>query len=506
MMARLRTSNGCLACRERRKKCDEAKPICRACTQRDVACVWPSKLLVDRRRRRVAHSRASPSRHTDHERGPPMPYLGSSPLHITATVVEGSPPEALGVDPTFLFQYCIKFFLPAQFHQPNFIPVTNIAYLISMCLNCQFVRDAVVACAMTTVATDRDAWQAAARERYLAAVRGTSVAIGEGGPEGKNSEQLMTAMTWLCVFENSQLEAGLHCGVHLRALAKCLARHTALDQRTASPAALDWERQCFESFIYHSVVTMLFDGDLDLTNEVQQVVARIHPCLCQDQGPLSLETIERGVFCSPDLGVPCEIFLILMRAIRTIRAARPPSVSEEIAIWSDYFRVRDWQAKLDLACTRSADFDIWMGKPYVIAARIVLLQAVLLANPAATQMDIFQRECEGVSADTTALLATLQDYLHRTWGKFLLLPLAVIGASTTRQEGIEAVRTILQQIVKRSGSTTVSLIVQALERVWKRHEGYTNQQLAAKLCSLGLRQIMDVNYIAGAGGGLSWKD
>jgi Fungal specific transcription factor domain/Fungal Zn(2)-Cys(6) binuclear cluster domain len=37
----VRTRTGCLACRRRRKKCDEAKPICIGCLRNQLECTWP---------------------------------------------------------------------------------------------------------------------------------------------------------------------------------------------------------------------------------------------------------------------------------------------------------------------------------------------------------------------------------------------------------------------------------------------------------------------------------
>lgn len=36
-----RSVTGCLSCRRRRKKCDEAKPTCRACIRNFLECIWP---------------------------------------------------------------------------------------------------------------------------------------------------------------------------------------------------------------------------------------------------------------------------------------------------------------------------------------------------------------------------------------------------------------------------------------------------------------------------------
>lgn len=40
-----RTRTGCLPCRQRKKKCDEAKPQCRACTRNKLQCAWPPHIV-----------------------------------------------------------------------------------------------------------------------------------------------------------------------------------------------------------------------------------------------------------------------------------------------------------------------------------------------------------------------------------------------------------------------------------------------------------------------------
>lgn len=39
--AHKRSKNGCLPCRRRRKKCDEAKPTCIGCLRNHLICAWP---------------------------------------------------------------------------------------------------------------------------------------------------------------------------------------------------------------------------------------------------------------------------------------------------------------------------------------------------------------------------------------------------------------------------------------------------------------------------------
>ncbi|KAJ1323758.1 RNA polymerase II-specific transcription factor-like protein [Microdochium nivale] len=71
--ARLRTKTGCLTCRRRRKKCDEASPICQACHRGGSSCQWPSPAqLVDRRFASHNGNTPPPPRHSPE---PQLSYL-----------------------------------------------------------------------------------------------------------------------------------------------------------------------------------------------------------------------------------------------------------------------------------------------------------------------------------------------------------------------------------------------------------------------------------------------
>lgn len=40
-----RTRTGCVSCRQRKKKCDEVKPQCRACVRNKLKCTWPPHIV-----------------------------------------------------------------------------------------------------------------------------------------------------------------------------------------------------------------------------------------------------------------------------------------------------------------------------------------------------------------------------------------------------------------------------------------------------------------------------
>ncbi|KAG6007641.1 hypothetical protein E4U21_005722 [Claviceps maximensis] len=71
-----RVRTGCLACRKRRRKCDEGKPSCTSCQTRRVQCAYPDMLFIPRVGDEVPISHGSYSRitfvHEQHQE-PPSP-------------------------------------------------------------------------------------------------------------------------------------------------------------------------------------------------------------------------------------------------------------------------------------------------------------------------------------------------------------------------------------------------------------------------------------------------
>jgi hypothetical protein len=70
MVRRLRTLSGCLTCRRRRKKCDEARPQCTSCSKLGLRCVWiaPSTGGVEGKAHKV-HAEVLGIVQHDHQRG-----------------------------------------------------------------------------------------------------------------------------------------------------------------------------------------------------------------------------------------------------------------------------------------------------------------------------------------------------------------------------------------------------------------------------------------------------
>lgn len=52
-----RVRTGCFNCRKKHKKCDEQKPICKACAQRTEECRWPESTSANKNKRRRANNK-----------------------------------------------------------------------------------------------------------------------------------------------------------------------------------------------------------------------------------------------------------------------------------------------------------------------------------------------------------------------------------------------------------------------------------------------------------------
>ena len=69
MVRRLRTLSGCLTCRRRRKKCDEARPQCTSCSKLGLRCVWNSSTGSSEGKAHRSHAEVVEIGQHDHQHG-----------------------------------------------------------------------------------------------------------------------------------------------------------------------------------------------------------------------------------------------------------------------------------------------------------------------------------------------------------------------------------------------------------------------------------------------------
>lgn len=93
-----RSRQGCLTCRQRRKRCDNQQPQCNHCTRLNLSCAWqaPRKLVAD----------SSPTP------GPPSPGPAVASLRPALDIWDALPADAVS-ERKHLLQYFVEAFVPS---------------------------------------------------------------------------------------------------------------------------------------------------------------------------------------------------------------------------------------------------------------------------------------------------------------------------------------------------------------------------------------------------------
>lgn len=239
---------------------------------------------------------------------------------------------------------------------------------------------------------------------------------------------------------------------------------------------LIWERTCVESYIYHSAVTTLFDGQANLIEDTFMVLKKFGSRMSAPSLTLDVfqktenDTTTQSIIQSPVLGAPYHMFLFLMEGTQLARDITPRSVTDEILAWSRYYEVQNMQFALEeTASNYSCDSRRWIGKLYAVGIRLLFLYIISASRHTnGESLDLsWYREFDSTLNEARKLLITTEDDIDRTWGKFFLWPLAIIGAVLYDANDISLVRSWLDRVIRKSNSSSVLVIRKVLEeRIW----------------------------------------
>lgn len=271
-----------------------------------------------------------------------------------------------------------------------------------------------------------------------------------------------------------------------------------MDCNSASTSELVWERMCVESYIYHSAVSTFFDGQLSVIEDSLVVLNKFqNRVLCEaptwsssssSSSELSTYQIQNGdtqqyMIQSPVLGAPYRMFFFLMEGIRLVRTATCPGhVTDDILVWSRYYEVHRAQLSLETDCARYSDSRRWIGKLYAVAIRLLFLYVISSASSGNSQRiseisscAIWYTEMNNTLSEARSLLIETENDIDRTWGKFFLWPLAIIGAVMIQdKDDISLVRGWLDRVVRKSNHSSVLIIRKVLEeRIWEDGRTFT---------------------------------
>lgn len=278
---------------------------------------------------------------------------------------------------------------------------------------------------------------------------------------------------------------------------------------------LIWERMCVESYIYHSAVTTLFDGRANLIEDTFAVLKKFGrrmsttlPDVDTLQTTLDGNAAPRSIIQSPVLGAPYHMFLFLMEGTQLARYISPESMTDESLAWSRYYEVQNMQFTLEkTASSYYGDSRRWIGKLYAVGIRLLFLYIIFASrhtNDESLEPDlVWLTEFESTLNEARRLLITTGDDIDRTWGKFFLWPLAIIGAVLYDPNDILLVRSWLHRVIRKSNSSSVLVIRKVLEeRIWSVRLGSYVVNDAYWDHTQGLSVMLDTNIMNQAAGSL----
>ncbi|KAM6515573.1 hypothetical protein FSOLCH5_009798 [Fusarium solani] len=230
-----RTKTGCLTCRTRKKKCNEAKPCCADCLRGGLNCIWPREVGSD-------FSLETPSRELTRD----------SPDGILRqlSAVKSNAAYTLTTESSLFLQHYLSetaVLLPAG------TPAQNpfIVYVLPLAQNDTLLMHSVLAVSGAHLAyklQNAASVETATSRHYLHTLRGVQEMIASGQVDERRSIQRLTLiLAFLCQYEVLTNAPTATLSLHLRAIRQLFL---CLLERGYNPSMPLDELDDFLSFVY----------------------------------------------------------------------------------------------------------------------------------------------------------------------------------------------------------------------------------------------------------------
>ncbi|KAJ6110906.1 fungal Zn binuclear cluster domain-containing protein [Penicillium sp. IBT 16267x] len=195
--AKLRTRTGCLQCRRRRKKCDEARPQCAGCSRNRLQCVWPSdKQRKDGQTRRIRLEEGSSSNESKDglsQVNSPIPRIGlRPPVHMPS-------PFQLE-EHCYLYRYFGSVILPRMVRRNSLARYADQSYMLRLALEFPPLMGVLISIAGMKLASFHGKSIYCAVRSYTQTLNGLRRALTQMTDTASNDALLATVIT-LSVFE-----------------------------------------------------------------------------------------------------------------------------------------------------------------------------------------------------------------------------------------------------------------------------------------------------------------
>ncbi|RSL54751.1 hypothetical protein CEP51_014656 [Fusarium floridanum] len=454
--ARLRTKTGCSTCRQRRIKCGEENPACRNCISASRGCVWPGPEELDRRLRKFREQLYPKT--TAATKATVIVNNNVTPLSPTLL-----PTDLFSLAELDLIHHWLNV-LSDLLVLPNADPACVAGHsfeTLRMMTGCSGLKSAILACSASNKSTlSKDPrYQVASLRYYDEAIRYVSDAVADIGHGSKApSDMLITAMTYLWG-PDGELDARKHVAAAITLMK--IRYQTAPKQICDSLAASWWYRVVYESVLYQAFFLAIrkpLSPDFDVDPELFQLQGE-----SQHLEPFAT-VLERQPLI---MGLPLSLYYLMIAVIKTPqlpegqRQAQLLELRAELALWETL--TNDDKPNADV----HSKFQANAVALFVLATSLLLdqmcEQCLLASSPA---------ELTTTSHTRWQVFAALR-LLHRPdvsemWKRCYLgaWPILVVGYSAREEEHISSIRSMLRQMVERTGYGEFQRILEELEGLW----------------------------------------
>ncbi|KAK5456994.1 hypothetical protein LTS15_004774 [Exophiala xenobiotica] len=255
---KLRTKTGCHKCRERRKKCDEKKPICGACSKLNLHCTYTESS------RRLSVSTESP---------PPSPQdLSPASTDILADLPLPSPrcttvtlrSAALRSERDWqVFQYASARFLPLLTTPDATSEFRDVSFVFAIGFEEPWVMHAALAPAALHASYASLMPKEDAIVYTQSALQGLRQAIQDSRHLAPRQETFLAASLYLGVFEDFYSAPASQSLTHYKAIAQVLEAQTASIPRLDIGQLSVFQRTLLDSVLYHFSTRLIFEEDVN---------------------------------------------------------------------------------------------------------------------------------------------------------------------------------------------------------------------------------------------------
>ncbi|KAJ5992030.1 fungal Zn binuclear cluster domain-containing protein [Penicillium sp. IBT 35674x] len=466
--AKLRTRTGCLQCRKRRKKCDEARPQCAGCSRNRLQCVWPSdKQRKDGRIRRISSEEKLISNGSEDGLS-----LVDSPTLRTGLRPPVQMPSPFQLEEhCYLYRYFGSVILPQMVRRNSLARYADQSYMLRLALEFPPLMGVLISIAGMKLASFNGGSIYCAVQNYIQTLNGLRKALSQMTDSVSNDALLATVIT-LSVFETSRLDTMLKVAPHVMASGVMLKQRRARWVNCPQASAV-FDRICVESFVYHASLMMLFDPSLDSLSQPELRIELSN----YFSDPVHGAQQERGyaVGSQPILHTSYEFFLLIADATKLARLSRPLT-EVEIHSWKHLEQqLLQWTQVLQ----KSGD----ISALYILVLWVLLFKSHAYLPPEEIDSEI------GVCVTRSIALLPLVDRNHY-FTSSLVWPLAILGSVAILESEKIAVQNFMSLLIASSLGGQAAWILRRLKDIWGFHHGSDFSPSLQKR-SVGLQALLD---------------